>query len=84
MLAHASTIVAVTSILVAFAGLIFGVTGRSDAWRAAGLRIVGDAMSVAGFVLAAGGALGGEVSSVFAGLLLLLFASGDRVQAKRP
>ena len=62
--------------LVGFAGMIYGITGKSDARRHLGLRLLQSGMTLGGLLLITNAFTFGPQDDVFAGLMLLLFGTG--------
>lgn len=63
-------------IVVAAFGLVFGITGKTEGRRLAGLRILQVGMGIGGLALIGGAFLGGDGEDAVYGLLLLLFGTG--------
>lgn len=79
------TTVAALAILVAAGGLAFGVTGRDDARRRTGLRILQAGLGSGGLLMILGGLLGPDHDSAIYGLLLLVLGTGvTAIGARRP
>lgn len=69
-------LVAVLAVIVGFSGLIYGVTGKTDARRNLGLRLLQGGMTLGGLLLIANVFILGPQDDVFAGFLLLVLGTG--------
>lgn len=76
MLIFVLTVVAAGAALIGFLGLIYGVTGRGDARRAFGLRLIQSGMAIAGLSMIGASVAGGEGDYAIYGLLLLVLGTG--------
>jgi len=70
------SMLAVVCIVVGFAGLIYGVTGGSDARRNLGLRLLQGGMTLGGLLLITNSFTLGPQDDIYSGLMLLLFGTG--------
>lgn len=62
--------------LVGFAGLLYGVTGKTDARRNTGLRMLQGGMTLGGLLLIANAFIMGPEDDVYSGFLLLMLGTG--------
>jgi hypothetical protein len=62
--------------LIGFAGLLYGATGKTDARRNLGLRLLQGGMTMGGLLLIANAFILGPQDDVFSGLLLLVLGTG--------
>lgn len=70
------TVLAVLATLVGFAGMIYGVTGKSDARRQLGLRLLQSGMTLGGLLLITNSFTLGPQDDLYSGLMLLVFGTG--------